>query len=477
MEEAVDSWTAELWSPLKAALKQEVSKSAVPAGKSSLVSEEAKLEGVPALQPLKLSVKWLEGEDADVAVPDWPGPGPGPDPASGSFSSKFPFSAPVVSAKYLTAEWSDRVVIHLALLKPPGGNISASPGDSIGVLPENDPQEVEALLARLALNPHKTLRVQGPPPFPSHLPSGPTSLGRILGRHLDISSPPRKSLLRILAEFCSEPQERISLLRLSSRGGREEYKTRVQGQRLSLRKLLETFPSCVPPVSALLEGLSPLMPRFYSLSNDGTPHGSHLEVAFSVVREPLPGGGVFRGVATNWLERILQIVPPSREREFSPDSLDCTLKVPIFLKPGGAFHPPADVADPLILIGPGTGVAPFRGFLEARRRQLVEVGTERGGDSWLFFGCRREDEDFLYRQDLEGFVKDGTLGHLVVAFSRAQEEKVRRFQGNRPQEFGVDCLMCFFGTFQVYVQHKIKERGDEICSLLLNPKTHIFVCG
>ena len=96
---------------------------------------------------------------------------------------------------------------------------------------------------------------------------------------------------------------------------------------------------------------------------------------------------------------------------------------PVSLRPTTGFRPPDDATKPVMMIGPGTGVAPFRGFLQHRQAQAA-AGAELG-DSWLFFGNWREDWDYLYKSDFEGFVKDGTLGHLELAWSRAGDSKVR----------------------------------------------------
>lgn len=99
------------------------------------------------------------------------------------------------------------------------------------------------------------------------------------------------------------------------------------------------------------------------------------------------------------------------------------LQIPVHLRPSTGFRPPSDPATPIIMIGPGTGVAPFRGFLQQRRAEAA--GGAGLGESWLFFGNRRSDWDYLYEDDLRSFVDDGTLSHLVTAWSRESEKKVR----------------------------------------------------
>lgn len=228
-----------------------------------------------------------------------------------------------------------------------------------------------------------------------------------------------------------------------------------------------------------------------------------MQVAFTVVRYSTAQYGEHSGVATTWLHRLAAPVASGTQ-----PAAAAGLRLPIFLRKGGAFGPPEDLQAPLLMIGPGTGVTPFRGFLQHRRAQLAAAANGGGsgrGATWLFFGCRREDQDYLYRQDLEvrmqgscearcyacdifparhvtcrccggllsstalhppasrsetlawsnaavyigntfsrclqGFEADGTLDHLCVAFSRAQDSKV-------------------------YVQHLMQQRAAELHELI-----------
>lgn len=168
-------------------------------------------------------------------------------------------------------------------------------------------------------------------------------------------------------------------------------------------------------------------------------HPDAAHVAFSVVRFTTPYGP-HEGVATSWLKS--SCLDTSRSLT--------SMRMAVFLRPNKSFRPPQDLSVPLVMIGPGTGVAPFRGFLQERRARAAR--GEVLGPSWLFFGCRRKDEDFLYRAEIEGFASDGTLTYLEAAFSREQEEKV-------------------------YVQHRIRERGAELCADILHVGCSVMVCG
>jgi NADPH-ferrihemoprotein reductase len=168
-------------------------------------------------------------------------------------------------------------------------------------------------------------------------------------------------------------------------------------------------------------------------------------VAFSVVRFASPAGVKREGVATNFLDRL----------DFSSEETSAT-RVPVFIKRSVFFKPPDSISTPTLMIGPGTGVAPFRGFLQ-RRAAMVASATEaekkEKGPCWLFFGCRRAEEDFLYRSDLEGFQASGVLDALHCAFSR-----------ENPNE-------------KTYVQHLIREKTHAVGAIVAAPGARVYVCG
>ena len=319
-----------------------------------------------------------------------------------------------------------------------GSRLAFQPGDSLCVLPEADAAYVAALASRLRVDPARAFTLQPAGALP-HVRS-PARAGAALARCVDACAPPRRSVLRALAEHCADPSERLRLLLLCSRGGREAYEAQVGAPRLSLLDVLAQHPSCTPPLEALLDALPPLAPRPYSIACAPEAAPGRAAVAFS--RVALPGGRA--GVATGWLA-----------------SLPLGARVPLFLRPGGAFTPPTEPDVPLIMIGPGTGVAPFRGFLQRRAAARSASGANAAAfaPAWLFFGCRGEAEDFLYRDELQAWAADGTLTRLVTAFSRPP--------GGGPK---------------TYVQHRMAELGAELAALIAPPDAAkkpamVFVCG
>uniref|UniRef100_A0A7S3GER8 FAD-binding FR-type domain-containing protein n=1 Tax=Palpitomonas bilix TaxID=652834 RepID=A0A7S3GER8_9EUKA len=301
-----------------------------------------------------------------------------------------------------------------------------------------------------------------------------------LTRVVDITSLPRKSLLRVLAEYTTEPAERHKLLWYACSKGSEDYDVEMKAWNPTLLELLETFPSCHPPLERLLPAVSLLSPRYYSISNSPVLDPSHLHFAFSVVEYETvyPTTAKRKGVCTSWLERIAA----GYLRSDTPFEAIQPPVVDIFISPAADFRLPDSLSDSIVMIGPGTGVAPFRGFLQHRQQlylshlrksdevaerckgmyqgHYIEIDDEDPdelegaylGDSWLYFGCRSRNQDYLYREDLEGFVHEGVLSTLRVAFSRETDKKV-------------------------YVQDLMREDGEELINFVLENDAYIYICG
>lgn len=223
----------------------------------------------------------------------------------------------------------------------------------------------------------------------------------------DITTPPAKFALAALADCTTDEKEAATLRFLSSKDGREAYKADIVAGRVSILQLLKRYPSCSVPATKLLSMLPPLRPRLYSLTNSQLVSPTRLEFAFHVVEYDTHCGS-HSGVATSWLER------------------DCKAGswLPVHMRPPTGFRPPDEPSTPMIMVGPGTGVAPFRGFLQ--HLSAAKADGEKIGESWLFFGNWRRDWDYLFEDEFSEFVKDGVLSHLHVAWSRESDTKVRQ---------------------------------------------------
>ncbi|TYZ67366.1 hypothetical protein PybrP1_010469 [[Pythium] brassicae (nom. inval.)] len=351
------------------------------------------------------------------------------------YSLSHPFEASIVGARYLTSHASERKVLGLEI-DISGSSIRYSPGDSIGIKCPNRADDVDALLARLGANGEMLFRVEAAAPAPTgraprraaSAKSGPTdrfpspcSVREAFLHHADILRTPKKAALRALATFCSDEEERARLLVLSSKSGADKYKEFVDGQQLNFIEILYLFPSCNPPLEHFLSLLPQLMPRYYSIASSPLANPDCVTIALTVVENAVGASGI----------------------------------IPIYLRSTRDFRPPVSHEWPLLLIGPGTGVAPFIGFLQHRylekQSQASDAASESKGN-YLFFGNRRRSEDWIFQHEMQEFVANGTLRGLFTAFSRDQDDKH-------------------------YVQHDLRAHGELVADLLLASGGYAFVCG
>ena len=474
--EQVDAWVDTLWEDLDKAIARAKSARENPKGfltssstnngsksdttttVTTTTAKEAVLsssyKGIPALQPARVKISFgnngpTEKSTSSVEL--------GKDAIA---TRETPFFAKIAAKKILTNASSDRRVVHLEFdCKNKNDSVeNYEPGDSLAVLPKNDIALVSELMTRLGYAEGtktfdlKWIEGMAPPgcdvatatkPLPHVIT--PCSVRDALEKYIDITSVPRKSFLRALAECCTNDDEKDRLLFLSSRDGKEQFQTEITDERPTLLTLLRTYPSCSISFERLLDISSPLLPRMYSITSckDSQKNPS---VAFSVVKYEAPESKEMRlGVATNWLDRLP--VDDGDEKKYD-------FKIPIYKVPTKAFGLPEDISKPIVMIGPGTGVAPFRGFLQKREALARANPSLQFAESWLFFGCRRKDEDYLYEADFNAFVENETLTRLVPAFSR--EDPTGK---------------------KVYVQHKLAEHEEKMRDLILREEAYVFVCG
>lgn len=406
-------------------------------------------------------------------------------------SPEFPMAAKVKAARFLTSEESPKQVIHIELILPEKLKSLCSVGDSIGIYCPNHASVVEWLIKRLKIDDADQLFTFENGADFSHIIT-PCSIREALLFCCALDSIPQKAHLRALAEYCEDDQEREALYGLCSRSkeSRAKYNQDVLAKKMSFLDLLSTYSSCLPNLGHLLEMLPPLNPRYYSIANLPAAHQSEVHIALTVVQDKslFYPSEVKRGICSNWLYRYcrsLGLLPPRSSLDdaqvegfnspiigsIALDSNDESqsfssenLAIPVFLKKTDSFRPPSDIKKPMIMIGPGTGVSPFRGFIEDRSEKMNNLvsmydqdNPDFGGDigpCWLFFGCRKPDWDFIYGEEFEDFHQKGILTKFNVAYSRKTG-----------------------ATDKYYVQHAILENAEEIYSWIFNEHAMIYVCG
>lgn len=443
LEDIIDGWIEGLLPAVRAAVKPEETQGARVPPSSNKENTYAPLPSC------SIQVTWMK--DGDATQNESKGV------MGEEYSASEPFLAPIKSAMYLTTDTSDpdRRVIHMQFDLTDSG-IEYSPGDSLGVLPENDADLVDSVLKHLGLDGTACFSVQHvrtendmPETKPCQHIKWPCSVRSAFMHGVDLTSPPKKSLLRVLAEYCSDAKEKEELMHLCSRDGRKDYMERILKSHCGFCDVLMQHASCRPPFEVLLDALPPLAPRMYSVSSSPASSPHVADVAFTAVEYMTPQKTMRKGVATWWLEKTAEVFLSST----TPNGNESVPRVPLFLRKGGSFSTPSTLNVPWIMIGPGTGVSPFRGFLQQRKHMLEQQHNAEKAECWLFFGCRDMTKDYLYGKELESFVADGTLDQLVVAESRKTPNT------------------------KVYVQDKMRQHVAHLHNLIVDQNAYIFICG
>lgn len=375
------------------------------------------------------------------------------------------FHVPVSKAVQLTTNDAVKttLLIELDISKT---DFSYQPGDAFSVICPNSDSEVERLLQRLQLADRREHRVflkikadtkKKGAALPQHVPEG-RSLQFLFTWCLEIRAVPKKAFLRALAEHSSDGAERRRLQELCSRQGTADYNRLVRDARACLLDLLLAFPSCQPPLSLLLEHLPKLQPRPYSCASSSLSHPGKLHFIFNIVEfSSHTTAEVRRGVCTGWLATLVEpILQPNARADGEKAPAP---KIYIAPRTANSFHLPGEPSAPVIMVGPGTGIAPFIGFLQHREKLQEHHPAGHFGATWLFFGCRHKDRDYLFRDELRHFLKCGILTHLKVSCSReapAGEEE------EAPAK---------------YVQDSIQRHGQQVARALLQERGYVYVCG
>eukprot|EP00210_Caulerpa_lentillifera_P001618 g1556.t1 len=453
LDELADEWIEGLWEPLKSTLaslnnKNEktrtLEKRDLKPDRSLVLrfddvsnklsdfnlSPDLDLQGVPAMPVCAIEVK-LEEANLSDECPNF---------------DKNRTPATLVSVHKLTAEWSDREVYSLVFDLGPANELAFKTGDSLDLMPQNNPVLVEDLLRRLELNGDLKVSISVSEGLDKTLPhiKAHYTIRDCFLYGLELCAPPKKTLLRFLAEHCEASDEKYKIKFLVSKMGREAYHKFIISAKISLLDILLHFTSCHPPLAGLLELLPPLAPRMYSIANSPKINSKRIKIAYSVAKFQTPYGPR-TGVATSWLKTLSQSA-------LNQDKTNPKLPtVGVCIRSGGVFCCPTDLSKPWILIGPGTGVSPFVGFLQ-ERAELMKDWNGPLGPCWLFYGCRRDDEDFLFKTELQSLKDEGILTNFYTAFSRQTDEKI-------------------------YVQHKMKLYSAELYHDVYELNGYVFVCG
>jgi sulfite reductase (NADPH) flavoprotein alpha-component len=327
-------------------------------------------------------------------------------PAAGGRTRDQPVEAQFVSRTRLNKPGSEKETWHIEI-DLAGSGLDYQVGDSFGIFPVNDPALVEAVIRA----------VDAPPDFP------------IGGRTL-------REVLRDGASLSPAPDMLFQLISYLTGGDRrQKAKALAAGEdpdgdaaTLDVLAALEKFRGIRPDPEAFVESLDPLQPRLFSIACSPRTNPGRVALTVDAVRYQLNGRRRL-GVASTFLA----------ERVRPGDRLQ------VYVQRAHGFGLPADPAVPIIMVGPGTGIAPFRAFLHER------MATKAKGRNWLFFGHQRSNYDFFYEDELTGMKAAGVLTRLSLAWSRDAKEKF-------------------------YVQDRMREVGRDLWSWLADG-AHVYVCG
>lgn len=347
----------------------------------------------------------------------------------------------------LSGDESSGTTLLLELDDIVGMDISYKPGDHLGVFACNRADLVEKILQRVQSTFDADTSIELQMQKQAHTPNGivktwiphdrylPNSFRMLLTRFLDITTPPTPNLLRYFASIATNAKERAQLDLLASDPA--AYEDWRHWKFPNLAEVLDEFPSVTPFAPLLLLHLTPLQPRFYSISSSPQVHRGQIHLTVAVVQYQTQNGSgpVHFGVCSNYL------------RQISDGEL-----LYVFVRSAPNFYMPTETEAPVILVGPGTGIAPFRGFWHHRFAQMKLQQNKKFGKIWLFFGCRQKNLD-LYRQEKKEMLEAGVLDKVFLALSREP------------------------GFKKTYVQDLIQAEAPQIYKMVVYEHGHFYVCG
>ncbi|KLO17258.1 riboflavin synthase domain-like protein [Schizopora paradoxa] len=423
----------------------------------------------------------------------------------GIHDAKNPYPAPITAARELFALDGERNCVHIEI-SIEGSGIAYQHGDHVGVWPSNSDVEVERLLCALGMHDKRdaVIGIESLDPALAKVPFPvPTTYATVLRHYIDISAVTGRQILGVLSKFAPSPEAQAFMTRLNT--DKEEYGRTVHNGCLKLGEVLqiaagndihvkptpENTTAWAIPFDIIVSSIPRLQPRYYSISsspklNPGSIHITAVVLKYeSIASEKVKQRWVY-GVGSNFLlnlkfaankenapllarpgdELPAHVTHPTYAIEGPRGAyqIEGIYKVPVHVR-RSTFRLPTNPKTPVIMIGPGTGVAPFRGFIQERvalaRRTVEKNGAEAladWGNLWLFYGCRKSNEDFLYKDEWPEYAKE--LNGKFKMFSAISREPPYKPDGSK-----------------IYVQDLIWEQREGISEAILKGKAYIYICG
>ncbi|RTF54345.1 NADPH-dependent assimilatory sulfite reductase flavoprotein subunit, partial [Serratia marcescens] len=326
---------------------------------------------------------------------------------SSPYSKEQPLTAQLAVKQKITGRASDKDVRHIEIDLGDSG-LRYQPGDALGVWFDNDPALVDELVQLLWLKGDEPVEVEG-----QTLP-----LAQALRSHFELT----QNTTPIVDKYAALSRDETLIGLLADKAALQQY-----AHNTPIVDMVRQAPADLS-AEQLVGLLRPLTPRLYSIASSQAENESEVHITVGVVRYDIDGRARSGGASG-----------------FLADRLEEDGDVRVFIEHNDNFRLPANPETPVIMIGPGTGIAPFRAFMQQRDADGA------GGKNWLFFGNPHFTEDFLYQVEWQRYVKDGLLTRIDLAWSRDQQHKI-------------------------YVQDKLREQGAEVWRWI-QEGAHIYVCG
>lgn len=338
------------------------------------------------------------------------------NPPFSAYTKDNPLPAKLLENRVLNKDGSSKDTRHL-VIDIAGSGLSYTVGDSLGVFAANRPQMVEEIIELLGATGNE-------PVLPPRLTAA-VSLRDALTSKLSLAGPTKK-ILETFAAKTTDPREAAQLAQLLAPGA-EDLRESFLGQREFI-DLLEEFPAVKLSPQELVDHLRRLMPRLYSIASSPVLHPGEVHLTVTPVRYESNGRRRYGVCSTFLADRV------TRRKTL----------IPVFVATSH-FGLPQDATKDIIMVGPGTGVAPFRAFVQER------IATKATGRNWLFFGDQHQATDYLYGDEWKRLLAEGKMARVDLAFSRDQPQKI-------------------------YVQDRLREAAAELWAWL-KAGAHFYVCG
>jgi len=349
------------------------------------------------------------------------------------------YTCKIIVNRELHGKASDRSARHVEIKLQQGMDFVT--GDHLGVCPKNSTTLVHAMCQLFQIDLESVFVLQsntGKGRNRGFLPKNtPLLISNILYNVVDLRAIPKKTLLSLMFANATDDEEKAVLSQLSSttKEGRAAYK-QWSAKRYNVIETLKLFPSCDLNFTEVLELLTPIKPRYYSISSSPKKHPGEAHISVGVVREDLEDNRVYHGVSSSYIASL----KPGQH-------INCFVRS----AESSHFYLPDDDRIPIIMVGAGTGMSPYRGFLQEREARAENKAV---GNSTLYFGCRHPDQDYIYQEELESLTEKGILTDLHLAFSRISDSSER----------------C-------YVQDRIYRTADFFWDTLFNKGGILYICG